>query len=284
MPPKKKVVPVVAVVEAQDNENKSAVSVKKVHAKEPFQKRNPKWSYEDEVFWEENSVVMMLTGLFTRKTDDSAPPRRYRLIFHKAVGQDFASICSEYKDQDGNRSVSSFGTCKFGWKDCNRRDVEANPKARLIQQNDFVYEHSNQGNIFKSHSTPLVTIDPMNKLVALFCEGWIHGKMDHPTVRDNFRVFRPESFMKDETCLKLSELLRVSRKANLPDGSLKGPLAVVDIKEHALNEEDLYDVDMAFERFDLFKAHISQTQNTNHLDEFRIDAESNIKIAKKLSV
>jgi hypothetical protein len=274
-----------ASVEAvQGTENKSAATKPVNERAKPFIKRNSKWSYPDRTFWIENSIVAMVTGIFRRK--ESAIHRRYRLIFHKAVGSGTCFISSEYMNEKDERQVATFGSAEFGYRDCNRKEFEANPNERLVQQQDFVYVHLNKGNIFMSHSTPLVTIDPLNSIVAGFCEAWVHQKMDHPKVVDHIRKFNPESFMKDETRAKISKLMEAHNNKHgvaVEDGSLKTALAVVDVKEHQLTVEDMYDAELAFQRFDMFKEHISETQPTDYYMQFRDEAESRFEIAKKLS-
>jgi hypothetical protein len=264
-------------VEAQDTQ-KNSVAMRK----EPFVKRNSKWSYDDvKVFWVENSIITVMTGMFKRVETNTE--RRYRMLVYKAVGSKTAYIASEYQDQDDKRLVMAFGSIEFGVKDCNRRDVQHNPNIQLIQVQDFVYKHLNRGNMFQSHVTPLVTIDPMNGLVAGFCEAWIHGNMDHPDVVNNLLAFRPESFMKTETVTKITNLVAANHNQTKKKKSMKGELAKVDVAQNRLTVEDIFDADLAFERFDLFREYISENQPTDHTLQFRNEAEANFEIAKKLS-
>jgi hypothetical protein len=240
--------------------------------------RNPKWSYEDISYWTESCFAFLMMGWF----DDGQKKRRYRLLFYKAVNSETCFIAAEYMNEKRQKCIETFGTAVWDYLDVTRTKRISNPSTQKILMEEFVYHHLDKGNIFKSHSTPLVKIDPMNKITSLFCESFISNKVEDVRFQDNIKRLSPEAFMQKTTINKIKNLLKNrNKKEDKVDGrTLQGQLEKVEREKHKLTPNDIADAELAIDRCQIFVDHIRELMDVTDCDLKIAESKANLRIVK----
>jgi hypothetical protein len=249
-------------------------------------KGNPEWSYQETEWFRNRSFAYIMAGWLNtrRKVDDKIveEPRRYQLCFFKSARSPKALICAEYRNENDERCVKTFGEIEYAIRQTNIAECQAHPGATPYGVRDYKYTHLNIGHVFQSHATPLVKIQPMNYVVRQFVGALIKGKLNDPENRKVLFNFAPNSFMEKETKTKIHKLVTANRSKK-SGSQMDGELLKVDVDMHRLEEADIVDAELAFERYDLFEAHVQESISIKHFQRKRQMQFDNFNTAKKLS-
>jgi hypothetical protein len=241
---------------------------------------NRTYSGPDVEYWLESTFIL----IFAHHISVGGIPKPFRLIFYKMCGDNEAYICSEYRNEKNERCVETFGLAKWDYTWINEKKCKALPKTKPVITEQFIYEHSDKGLIFKSHATPLIRLSPMNMAARFFCEKFVKHQLENEIVSKQIRKFKVWSFMKSNTARKIRKLVNSRQAEKFKKGLISVIEAKTKINKSLLDLNDIRDADLAFERFVLFKEHVSQTQPIaqQYLDDYDT-ALADYEIAKQLS-